>query len=139
MIVLDTNVISALMRPSPAPRVVQWFAAQPGLSLWTTAMSRAEILYGVWLLPEGRRRTALMAAVDAMFKEDFRGRVLPFTSDAAVSWARIVVDRAAVGRPISHVDAQIAAIARRVGASVATRHVPDFEGCGIDLINPWSA
>jgi predicted nucleic acid-binding protein len=92
----------------------------------------------VWLLPQGRRRVALAAAIEGMFKAEFRERVLAFTSEVAVVWARIVVDRTAMGRPISHVDAQIAAIARSVGAQLATRNVRDFEDCGVDIVNPWA-
>ncbi len=138
MIVLDTHVLSELMRPTPEPRVTRWFAGQASSSLWTTALTRGELLHGVWLLPQGRRRVALAAAIEGMFKAEFRERVLAFTSEVAVVWARIVVDRTAMGRPISHVDAQIAAIARSVGAQLATRNVRDFEDCGVDIVNPWA-
>jgi toxin FitB len=138
MIVLDTNVISEMMRPSPARAVADWFARNPRSSLFTTALSQAEILYGLELLPEGRRRDELFAAARPVFDEDLGGRVLPFDSDAAVDFAEIAVSRRRAGRPISQIDAQIAAIVRSRGASLATRNVSDFEDCGIALVNPWA-
>lgn len=139
MIVLDTNVLSELMKPAPAERVVRWMAAQPATSLYTTSVTQAEILHGVMLLPAGRRRNAVEAAAEAMFKEDFAGRVLPFGSDAARLYARIAAERRRAGCPISHFDAQIAAITRAAGAAVATRNVADYDGCGVKVINPWEA
>jgi predicted nucleic acid-binding protein len=137
MIVLDTNVLSELMKPAPSKRVVNWMAAQPAQSLYTTSVAQAEILHGVMLLPSGRRRTAFETAAEEMFREEFAGRVLAFGSDAAPSYAHIAADRRRAGLPISQFDAQIAAIARSTGAAVATRNVTDFEGLGIDLVNPW--
>jgi predicted nucleic acid-binding protein len=137
MIVLDTNVLSELMRPSPAEAVVAWVASNPATSQYTTSITQAEILHGLLLLPAGRRRTHLLNAAHAMFAEDFVGRVLGFGSDAAPIYAQIAADRRRAGRPISHFDAQIAAIARACGARVATRNVTDFGGCGVTLINPW--
>ncbi len=138
MIVLDTNVLSELMKPTPAERVVRWMAAQPATTLYTTSITQAEILHGVMLLPSGKRRSAFEAAAEAMFKEDFGGRVLPFGSDAAHPYARIAAQRRRAGRPISHFDAQIAAIAHSTGASIATRNATDFDGCGVKVINPWA-
>ena len=139
MIVLDTNVLSELMKPAPIERVVRWMAAQPATSLYTTTVTQAEILHGVMLLPAGRRRNAVEAAAEAMFKEEFAGRVLSFGSDAARLYARIAAERRRAGRPISHFDAQIAAITRATGAAVATRNVADYDGCGVKVINPWEA
>jgi len=139
VIVLDTNVLSELMRPAPSERVVRWVAAQPATSLYTTSITQAEILHGIMLLPSGRRRNALQTAAEAMFSEDFGGRVLPFGSDATHPYARIAAARRRGGRPISHFDAQIAAIARSAGAEIATRNVADYEACGIQVINPWEA
>jgi len=139
VIVLDTNVLSELMRPAPAERVVRWVAAQPATSLYTTSITQAEILHGILLLPRGRRRTTLQAAAEAMFNEDFDGRVLPFGSQSAVIYASIAVERRRAGRPISQFDAQIAAISRSAGAAIATRNVSDYEGCGVTVINPWQA
>ena len=137
MIVLDTNVLSELMRPVPEATVANWVATQSAASLFTTTITQAEILHGVLLLSKGRRRDAIEAAADAMFEEDFAGRILPFSSDAAHAYAEIAVARRQSGRPISQFDAQIAAIANATGAAVATRNVPDFEGCGIKVIDPW--
>lgn len=137
MIVLDTNVVSELMRASPTPAVQRWVAAQPATSLFTTAITQAEILHGVLLLPKGRRRAAIEAAAMSMFSEDFAARVLPFGGDAALAYAEIAAARRRMGRPISNLDAQIAAIARSTGAAVATRNTADFEDCEVELIDPW--
>lgn len=139
MILLDTNVVSELMKPVPADRVKRWTASQPPPSLYTTRITQAEILHGIMLLPAGRRHTSLEAAAEAMFAEDFNGRVLAFGSDAARLYARIAADRRRAGRPISQFDAQIAAIAPSTGAAIATRNVVDYDGCGIRIINPWEA
>ena len=138
MIILDTNVLSELMKRRPDPNVVQWVAAQPAAGLYTTSITQAEILYGLMLLPRGRRRSALETAVEAMFAEDFDGRILGFGVDAARPYAEIASTRRRAGRPISHFDAQIAAIARATGAVIATRNVSDFAGCGPKVVDPWS-
>ena len=139
MIVLDTNVVSELMKPAPDESVVRWAAGEPATSLYTTSIALAEILHGILLLPAGRRRAGLEAAAEAMFSEDFAGRVLTFGADAARPYARIAADRRRAGRLIAHFDAQIAAIARSAGAAVATRNVADYEGCGVKVLNPWEA
>jgi predicted nucleic acid-binding protein len=139
VIILDTNVLSELMRLRPAPAVVHWVAAQPTDSLYTTSITEAEVLHGLMLLPRGRRRSALEAAATAMFSEDFEGRILGFGSDAARPYAELASERRRAGRPISHLDAQIAAIARATGATIATRNVADFAGCGARIVDPWSA
>jgi toxin FitB len=138
-VVLDTNVISELMRPQPSPAVLAWVAAQPRAELWTTYINQAEILFGIAALPEGRRRSGLAAAAAAMFATDFAGRILPFEVGAAARYPEIVVARRRAGQPIEGLDALIAAIALANGAGVATRDVGGFEGCGLALINPWSA
>lgn len=137
MIVLDTNVLSELMRPRPDDVVARWTARQPAVSLYVTTITQAEILHGIHLLPKGKRRTALESAAAAMFTEDLGGRILPFGSEATLPYAEIASARRRAGRPISHFDAQIAAIARAHGAAVATRNIDDFAGCGVDLIDPW--
>jgi toxin FitB len=137
MILLDTNVISELMRKQPSAQVVAWIEERPRSGLGITAITQAEILYGIELLPKGKRKQGLLAAGQAMFLEDFRGRIFPFNSDAAHAFAKISAIRQALGRPISQLDAQIAAIVHVVGAELATRNVTDFEGCGIKLLNPW--
>ena len=138
MIILDTNVLSELMRASPSPRVASWVGGRPARSLYVTSITQAEGMHGILLLPKGRRRESLEAAAAAMFAVELAGRVLAFASDAAIPYAQIAVARRRAGRPISHFDAQIAAIARVHGATVATRNVGDFEGCEVDVINPWS-
>lgn len=137
MIVLDTNVISELLTPAPNAVVIDWLARQHPSSVFTTAVTEAEILYGLRLLPEGRRRRDLEAAILPIFSEDFGGRVLPFHRDASNVYATIATDRRQAGRPISQFDAQIAAIAISRGASLATRNVSDFTGMNLQIINPW--
>ena len=137
MIVLDTNVISELMRPEPHPAVLAWVAAQPRATLYTTSINRAEVLYGVAALPPGRRRAAFEAVVAAIFAEELAGRVLPFDGAAAEHYARIVTARRAAGAPIEGFDGLIAATAAAAGFDVATRDVGGFKGCGIAVINPW--
>ena len=137
MIVLDTNVISEVLRPAPEPKVLDWLDEQSPNSIFTTAVTRGEILYGIRLLSDGQRRRRLLTAALAIFGEDFAGRVLSFDSDAADIYAEIGASRRAAGRPISQFDATIAAITRSHGAKLATRNAKDFDGCGIDVINPW--
>ncbi len=138
MIVLDTNVISELMRVEPAPAVLDWIARQSSASLFTTAVAQAEIHYGLALLPDGKRRNALRDAAKAMFEEDFAGRILPFDSDAAVAYAAIAASRRAAGKPIAQFDAQIAAVVRSRGARLATRNARDFDDCGTEIEDPWT-
>lgn len=137
MIILDTNVVSELMRAQPAEPVTRWVTAQVTTMLYVTAITQAEILHGIGLLPGGKRRVALEAAADVMFSEDFGGRILPFDSEAARAYADIAIERRKAGRPIAQFDAQIAAIARFNRAVFVTRNVPDFEGCGVLIVNPW--
>jgi hypothetical protein len=137
VIILDTNVLSELMKADPAASVVEWAVSQPTSRLFITAITQGEILYGIGLLPKGKRRDRIAHAAEAMFAEDFNDRILAFNSDAAAAYADIAVARRRKGRPISQFDAQIAAIARSSGAAVATRNVGHFEGCGIQLVNPW--
>ena len=136
---LDTNVLSELLRAAPEPMVLAWFAAQPVDTLFVSAVTQAEMMLGARLLPAGKRRVALEAAVGAMFSEDFAGRILPFDSAAVPAYVDIVSLRRAAGRPIAQFDAQIAAIARHSGARLATRNVGDFENCGVSVVNPWMA
>ena len=137
MIVLDTNVLSELLRPTPAPQVEAWLADQDGASVYFTAVGEAELRHGVAIMPAGRRRDALAEAIEGMLDDDFRDRILPFDREAARAYAVIAAERRAAGRPISQFDCQIAAIARAHAASVATRNTADYEGCGIALIDPW--
>ena len=135
---LDTNVLSELLRSAPEPAVLAWFAAQPAETLFVSAVTQAEMMLGARLLPTGKRRAALEAAVRAMFDEDFAGRILSFDSAAVPAYVDIVGARRAAGRPISQFDAQIAAIAKHHGARLATRNVSDFEGCNLVVADPWT-
>ena len=139
MIILDTNVLSELMRAEPNAQVTDWVAGHPASSMFSTFITEAEIRYGVALLPDGGRKDVLERAISGMFEEDLAGQILPFDGTAARAYAEIVVGRRKLGRPISQFDALIAAIARSRGAAVATRNNKDFEACGIDVINPWDA
>lgn len=138
MIVLDTNVLSELMKTKPDRRVVAWLRSQPGASLYTTSVTQAEILYGLRLLPSGKRRKELESAANEMFDLEFQGRVLSFGSEAAGMFAELAAARRLAGQPISQFDAQIAAITRISAARLATRDVSDFTGCGLDILNPWA-
>lgn len=128
-----------MMRPQGEPVVAAWIAAQAPELLFTTAVSEAEILSGLAMMAEGRRRRDLEAAAHAMFVEDFDDRVLPFDSKAAVAYADIFAARRRAGKPAATLDLMIASVARSHGASVVTRDSSGFEGCGVKLINPWSA
>ncbi|HEY5356610.1 MAG TPA: type II toxin-antitoxin system VapC family toxin [Streptosporangiaceae bacterium] len=139
MIVLDTNVISELARIDPEQSVVTWLDSLPAAEVATTAITAAELLYGVARLPDGRRRAALAETIDVLINEDFRGRLEPFDGLAAEQYAAVVVGREKKGRPISTADAQIAAICRVHSATLATRNIGDFTDTGIGLINPWDA
>lgn len=138
MFLIDTNVISELMRATPAPSVLNWFSTQAPSTLYLSAVSEAELRTGIAILPVGQRRDGLKAALDATIEEDFEGRILPFDTDAAKTYAEIAAGRRLAGRPIADVDCQIAAIASAAGMPVVTRNTRDFEGCGIDVINPWA-
>ena len=135
---LDTNVLSELLRAQPDPAVLAWIAAQPANSLFSSAVTQAEMLLGARALPAGKRRMQLEQALDAMFREDFAGRILPFDSGAAAHFAAIVAARNRAGKPISQFDGQIAAIALSHRLRVATRNVADFEGCSMAVTNPWA-
>jgi predicted nucleic acid-binding protein len=138
MVILDTNVLSEALKAAPDERVMAWLKEQSRPSLFTTTVTRGEILYGIRLLPDGKRRRALWDAALAIFNEDFAERVLGFDSDAADAYAEIGASRRAAGRPISQFDAMIAGMARSRGAGIATRNAKDFEACGVDVVDPWS-
>jgi len=139
MIVLDTNVLSEALRPAPEPSVLDWLANQPRASLFITTVTRGEILSGIRLLADGKRRRGLSDAAKKIFDADFADQVLSFDSDAADMNAEIAASRRTTGKPISQFDAMIVAMARSRGAGLATRNVKDFEDCGVDLIDPWTA
>ena len=136
MIVVDTNVVSELMRPSPSPRVRDWVNARAPGELCTTAVTLAEIRYGLERLPDGRRKDSLLATATEVFAE-FSGFIRPFDADAATWYATIVARRDRLGLPIDGFDAHIAAICRTCGAALATRNAKDFRETGIDVIDPW--
>ena len=135
MIVLDTNVISELMRATPEPRVLRWLDAQPPDAVAVTAITVAEILYGIARLPKGARRASLESAAGQTFDEDLM--VLPFDDAAAVDYAAIASLQESRGRKIAIADAMIAATCLAVGATLATRNVRDFSGLGLDVVDPW--
>lgn len=139
MIVLDTNVLSELIRQRPAERVVEWVDDQDARTLAISAITVAELLYGVARLADGARKAQLLSAVHALVREDFSDRVLSFDGSAAERYADIAADRERGGRPISAADAQIAAICRSRDATLATRNTRDFEATGIDVLDPWAA
>ena len=137
MIILDTNVISELMKPLPSEEVVEWVAGQPARSLYLSSITVAEVVHGVLLLPAGKRRKAILEAARSMFEVDFEARILPFDALAAYLYAELMAERRRDGRPMSGFDAQIAAITASTRATLATRNIADFEGCGLKLVNPW--
>jgi toxin FitB len=137
MIILDTNVVSELMRPAPAPVVRDWLLARDPRELYTTAVTTAEIRYGLERLPGGRRQDLLRAVATEIFAA-FDEQILPFDRLAAAEYALIVVGRDRLGEPVEAFDAQIAAICRTQGAALATRNLKDFRMTGIDLISPWA-
>lgn len=139
MIILDTNVLSELMRPQPDAGVAGWTDRQPQRSLFTTTVTQSELLYGVAILPDGERKRTLEDTVRQILATHFSARLLSFDRTAAEAYARIAASRRFEGNPISQFDAMIAAITASRGAALATRNVKDFAGCGIEVINPWAA
>ena len=137
MIVLDTHVVSELMKLQPAPAVLEWMSTQPAHSLYLSSITVAEVLHGVLLVPAGKRRNAFLTAARSVFENEFEGRILPFDTTAAFIHAEILAERRRDGRPMATFDAQIAAVTAGARASLATRNVSDFEGCGLKLVNPW--
>ena len=137
MIVLDTNVISELFRRDPSPLVESRLRAFPSDSFFTTAVTESEIRFGLAILPPGKKRNVLQGRVEAILREVFAERILPFDSAAAKGYAQIAAKRRVAGHPISQSDAQIAAITLAHAATLLTRNTTDFEGCGVPLINPW--
>jgi hypothetical protein len=135
MVVLDTNVISELFRPSPSAQVLDWFHAEPKHLLYTTTVTMAEVFAGLEIMPTGRRRATLTRLANHVFERDFDGRILDFTEDAARAYAGIMAR--AQGRPMSSMDAMIASITLSRRAALATRNTRDFEGCGVRLVNPF--
>jgi predicted nucleic acid-binding protein len=139
VILLDTNVVSALMRRDPDPFVVRWLDEQPAESIWTTSITVFEIRTGLELLESGRRRRQLEQAFDQLLAEDLEGRVQPFDQAAALAAGSIAARRQRAGQTVEVRDVQIAGIAVARKADLATRNLRHFEGLGIDLADPWSA
>lgn len=137
MIVLDTNVISEVFKPEPAPGVLAWLQQQDDGLVFTTAVTRGELLYGLNIMAQEKRRDTLVSGLKRIFAVRFTGRVLAYDEAAADAYALILARRRSMGRPIGASDAMIAGITHSRGASLATRNVRDFEGCGITLIDPW--
>ena len=137
MIVLDTNVVSEMMRSNPHANVVAWLDRRPARELFVTTVTEAEVWTGIAFLPVGRRREALANAAERAFGTVFFDRVLPFDRKAARQYAEIAALRRTVGRPISYADCQIAAVAKSRSATLATRNLRDFEEADIDIVNPW--
>lgn len=139
MIVLDTNVLSELIRPIASDRVVAWLDAQAPDAVVTTAISKAEMLVGITILDDGKRRDQLSALVLRLFAGRFDETLLNFDAAAATHFADIVAQRRKAGLPIGTMDAQIASIARAQAATIATRDVSDFSAIGLSIVNPWEA
>lgn len=137
MILIDTNVLSELMRAKPAPEVLAWIDAQPTSQLFISSITVAEILYGIARMADGKRKQGLLDLATLMFDEDFAGRILSFDSDAAVHYAALAAESEAKGTVVDMADGQIAAIAALHDARVATRNVRHFDYLDVPVINPW--
>lgn len=138
MFILDTNVLSELMNPEGAVHVQMWIDPIRTDELFTTALNQAEILYGIAVMAKGRKRDRLVASSEAMFRQDFRGRILPFDERAAGHFADITAKRKLLGRPVGILDSQVAAIARAHEMTIVTRNSTHFQDCDVPLVNPWS-
>ena len=137
MIVLDTNIISEVMKPLPSAAVLDWLNRQNSERLYLSCVSLGEIEYGLRILPEGHRRRELQERFRRFVASAFALRVLCYDEQAAQSYGEIMAERRALGRPMSALDGQIAAIAKVHGAAVATRNMRDFEYCGVELMDPF--
>lgn len=139
MIILDTNVLSEMMKSSGHPQVIAWIDRTPRSRLFTTAVSQGEILSGLAMMPDGRRRDELQGRAVALFSLLTADQILPFDSEASVHYARIAGLAKRRGAIVGAFDMQIAAICCANAAPVATRNVKHFESCGVDIIDPWAA
>jgi hypothetical protein len=139
LIVLDTNVLSALMLREPDPVVVSWLDSLPAESIWTTTITVFEVRMGLEILPAGRRKDQLEESFAKALEEDFENRVLPFDSLAAETAGRIAAEQRRAGRPVEMRDVQIAGIVKARKATLATRNIRHFKDCGLVLVNPWPA
>jgi hypothetical protein len=138
LILLDTNIISEVMRTAPDPRVICWLNGADAGILHVSTISIAEILYRLDLLPAGRRRVGMEEQVEAFLLKGFSQRIISFDEGAARHYGPLMADRRRAGRPMAAPDGQIAAIARSRAMALATRNIRDFEACGLALINPWA-
>jgi len=139
MILLDTNIVSAIMAPAPPRAVIEWLNRQETVTLYLSTITIAEIGYGLWVLPDGERRRSLKERFEQFVAECFEQRILDFDMPAAQVYAEVMGRRKAMGRPLSVPDGQIASIARANDLSIATRNVRDFEECGLELTNPFES
>lgn len=137
MIILDTNVISELMKTEPDALVIQWINQKEPMELYISTITIAEISYGLHALSEGTRRTKLENAFHKAILEAFEDRILDFDTSSAHIYGKIMAERKRLGKPLGVPDGQIASIACFHGASLATRNVKDFQNCGINIINPF--
>ncbi len=137
MIVIDTNVVSEAMKPSVDAKVAAWLRRQPIENIYITSITKAELLYGLALLPDGRRKEALAEALHIFLMERMKTPILAFGDQDTLPYARLSARRRKAGKPVKELDGQMAAIAASHNFAVATRNVVDFEGCGIHVINPW--
>ena len=138
MIILDTNVVSALMQREPEPSVVAWLDRQAARSIWITTITVFECQFGLALLPKGKRRLTLEAAFEQVLQEDIEHRVLPFDTAAALQAASLAAARQRAGRPVDMRDTQIASIALACRASIATRNLRHFEDLDVAVVDPWA-
>ncbi len=139
MILLDTNVISALMRPEPETLVVKWLDRQPRASVWITSITVMEIRYGLQIMPKGRRRETMTQLLERMLAEKIEGRVAAFDTAAAEQTGDLMASRKAKGRIGESRDTMIAGIAMATGATLATRNTGHFADLSVPVINPWTA
>ena len=138
MLIIDTNVVSEMMRAAPSARVVDWLSHQKPSDVHMTALTIAEISYGLENLSGGRRRRDLEKRFHQVLEHGFVSRVLAFDQDAGLAYGEIMAARRAAGRPMSVIDGQIAAIARTKGAALATRNGAEFDGCDLTVVNPFA-
>ncbi|HEX4964814.1 MAG TPA: type II toxin-antitoxin system VapC family toxin [Thermoanaerobaculia bacterium] len=139
MIIVDTNVVAEMMKPSPDPSVVSWLNDREAAALFLTTVTIGEIGYGLEILPQGKRRLHLEQGFERVVAEAFTGRILVFDEEAARHYGAVMARRRAIGRPLSIQDGQIASIARARGFTVATRNVRDFVECGVEIVNPFES
>lgn len=139
MVILDTNIVAEMMKSSPSPMVVAWLNSQESSALFLTTISIGEIVYGLRVMPSGKRRLQLEQGFERVLAEAFAGRILAFDEEAARHYGEVMGRRKEIGRSLSVPDGQIASIARARGCAIATRNVRDFTECGVEVINPFDS